>query len=222
MLACQFQAMMLPPLNDLVALLGIDLVLCAAGVRLLSGQHGVARWVKWLVAGCFVILWLPVGAAHLPLLAYVRGISSDLSVTLVALACMGLSGHLFGTPFIARRERMALNGAVAVTAVLLYPAALGWGDWDAYRLGWGSLGLWSALLALSLMFWIRKFRLLPLLVGLALLAWSAGLMESTNLWDYLVDPWLAIAALFQCMKAGARGLLRQFRRNEPVAQRLSP
>jgi hypothetical protein len=215
-------AMLLPPLTDLVALLGIDLVLCAAGLRLLTGPRGVARWAKWVVLVCFVLLWLPVGAAHLPLLAYIRGISSDLSMTLVALACLGLWQRLFTVPVIARRERMALNGVIAVAAVFLYPVALGWGDWDAYRLGWGSLSLWATLLALSLVFWIKGLRLLLLLVGLALLAWSAGLMESTNLWDYLIDPWLALAALFQCMKAGAQGLLLRFSRTGSLAKLTHP
>jgi hypothetical protein len=213
----QFKAMLLPPLTDLMALLGIDLVLCAAGLRLLTGRRGVARWVKWVVLVCFVLLWVPVGAAHLPLLAYIRGISSDLSITLVALACFGLSQRLFKLPAIASREKMALNGVIAVAAVFLYPVALGWGDWDAYRLGWGSLGLWATLLALSLVFWIKRLRLFPMLVGLALLAWSAGLMESTNLWDYLIDPWLALAALFQCMKAGVQALLLRFRRARSLA-----
>ena len=214
--------MLLPPLTDLAALLGIDLVLCAAGLRLLTGRNGVASWAKWSVAACFLVLWFPVGAAHLPLLAYIRGISSDLSMTLVALACLGLCQRLFGIPAVARREKTAFNAVVVLAASFLYPLALGWGDWDAYRAGWGSFGMLGGLLALSLMFWIRGLRLLPVLVGLALLAWSAGLMESTNLWDYLVDPWLAIAALGQSMKAGAQGLLHQFRRDASGAQLLPP
>ncbi len=204
--------MLLPSLTDLVALLGIDLVLCAGGLRLLTGQRSVTWRAKWVVAVCFALLWWPVGAAQLPLLAYIRGISSDLSMTLVALACIFLSRRFFGVPAIVIRENRALTGVVAGAALFLYPTALGWGDWDAYRLGWGSWGLWGTLLALSLVFWVKGLRLLPVLVGLALFAWSAGLMESANLWDYLVDPWLAIAALFQCAKAGAQGLLLRWRR----------
>lgn len=213
--------MLLPPFTDLVALLGIDLVLCAAGLRLLTVGRGISAWEKWVVFACFFLLWFPVGAAQLPLLAYVRGVSSDLSMTLVALSCLILSQCLFRVPVIANQERMALNGVIALGAVFLYPLALGWGDWDAYRLGWGSWGLWMTLLALSLVFWIRGLRLLPLLIGLALLAWTAGLMESTNLWDYLIDPWLALAALFQCIKAGVHALLLRFGRARAVTRRLS-
>ena len=162
---------------------------------------------------CFVFLWLPAGTAHLPLLAYVRGITSDLSVTLIGLACLVLGQGLLGLPALARRNQMALSGVVVVAASLLYPTALGWGDWDAYRLGWGSFLLLGALLTLVVVFLLNGLRLLPALVGLALLGWVAGLMESTNLWDYLIDPWLVIGALIQIISALVQALMRRYRRS---------
>lgn len=202
---------MLPPFSDLLALLGIDLVLCAGCLRLLGSRYSCTRGAKWMTAACFVLLWLPVGAADLPLLAYVRGITSDLSITLVALAGLVLCQRLQGWGTLAQRETMALNGIVAAAALFLYPLALGWGDWDAYRAGWGSLGMWSALLAVSLLCWTKGLRLLPMLVGSSLLAWSMGLMESTNLWDYLLDPWLATAAIYQCLQWAGQQVLSRFR-----------
>ena len=204
--------MPLPPPTDLAALLGIDLVLCAAGLRLFGRHPAQTRRAGWAVLACFALFWLPAGAAGLPLLAYVRGISSDLSVTLVALACLVLGQHALGLPALARRNRMALSGAVMVAAALLYPTALGWGSWDAYRLGWGSFGLLAALLALSAVCWVNGLRLVPALVGLALLAWVAGLLESTNLWDYLIDPWLAAGATLQCLIAGVQAFKARRRR----------
>ena len=138
---------MLPPLTDLVALMGIAVVLCTGCLRLLdsmrwgSGVAGVTRSTrsaKWVAAICFVVLWCPVGSAQLPLVAYIRGISSDLSITLVALACLNLRQRLLGLGAVDLRERMAVNAVVGVAALLLYPLALGWGDWDAYRVGWGA------------------------------------------------------------------------------------
>ena len=217
---------MLPPLTDLVALMGIALVLCTGCLRLLdfmrrgSGVAGVTlstRSAKWVAAICFVVLWCPVGSAQLPLVAYIRGISSDLSITLVALACLNLRQRLLGLGAFDLRERMAVNAVVGVAALLLYPLALGWGDWDAYRVGWGAPGMWVGLLVLSLFFWAQGLRLVPILVALALLAWRFGLLESTNLWDYLLDPWLAFAALFQCVNWFARHVLARFRRTESDA-----
>lgn len=212
--------MQLPPPTDLAALLGIDLVLCAAGLRLFAGHPAQMRRAGWAVLACFALLWLPAGAAHLPLLAYVRGISSDPSVTLVALACLVLGQRAFGLPALARRNQMALSGAVMAAAALLYPTALGWGNWDAYRLGWGSFGLLAVLFALSAVCWVNGLRLVPALVGLALLAWVVGLLESTNLWDYLIDPWLAVGATLRCLTAGVQALKARCRR-APAAGRSS-
>lgn len=217
MLPCRLQPVQLPPLTDLLALLGIDLVLCAGCLRLLAGRDGVSAWAKWGTGLCFLVLWLPVGPSRLPLLAYVRGISSDPSVTLVALAGVGLWQRLLALSAVARQERLALYAVISVAALFLYPTALGWGDWDSYRSGWGGWGMWTALLFLSLFSWVMGLRLLPLLIALSLIAWSAGLMESTNLWDYLLDPWLAGVALFQSFNSGAQSLLSRFTRSGPRA-----
>ena len=211
--------MLLPALTDLIAMLGIDLVLCAALLRLL-GRRGRVSWpAKYGVVICFFVLWFPVGAVPLPLLAFVRGISSDLSITLVALASLDLCQRLqkfsaFTAFTFARREKMMLYGVIAMAALLLYPVALGWGDWDTYRFGWGSWGMWLALLALSLLSWFKRRLLLPMLVGLSLLAWSMGLMESGNLWDYLMDPWLAAVSLFHCLRSGWQHMPTRFRWTE--------
>ena len=122
---------MFPPLTDLAALLGIDLVVCAACLRLLNLWRGpsysVRPWTKWAAAVCVVLLWMPAGAAALPVLAYIRGVTSDLSITFVALACTSLWVQLRGLPGLPGRERAVVFYSVAVAAVFLYPLALGWG-----------------------------------------------------------------------------------------------
>lgn len=201
--------MTLPPLTDFLALLGINLVLCAAFAHLLFRGALVRPWMKWLVAAVFLLLWWPVGAAHIPVVAYIRGVSSDLSVTLVMLACVGLWQRLCSVTLVDSRERAALFVVVVLAAVLLYPTALGWGDFDAYRPGWGSPAMLAGLLVLSVAGWLLNFRLLPLLIAAAMLAWVAGLMESANLWDYLMDPWLAVTAFVHCLRAGIMKLLNR-------------
>ena len=206
------------PLTDFTALLGINLVLCAVYLRVLSRASVARAWMRWTTALLFMLLWLPVGMTQLPVLAYVRGVSSDPSITLLMLACIGSGQRLLGRPVLAQREYAALLGVLAVAALLLYPLALGWGDWDAYRPGWGTGGMLLALLVLSLSCWLRGLRLLPLAVALALLAWTAGLLESANLWDYLMDPWLATGALLYGVYGVYRAALnmgRRFRRSGP-------
>lgn len=195
------------PLTDAFAMLGINLVL-SAGVLALFTTLRVADmpliWAKLLTVLCFVLLWIPLGTASIPLAAYVRGITSDLSITFIALAVWSMGRRALGWPTNPTHEQVAVMAAVAVSALFLYPMSLGLGDWDAYRPGWGSWGMLLALLALCVVCWVKGLRVLPALVALALLAWSMGLMESTNLWDYLLDPWLSIFALgfvfIKCMQ----------------------
>ena len=208
---------MLLPLTDFAALLGINLVLCAVCLRLLGWLRGVNAVImpfeKWMALGVFIVLWWPVGSAHLPIVAYIRGVSSDLSMTLVALACIVSWRAQFGFNPLDQRNVTALWVAVAAAALVLYPLALGLGDWDPYRLGWGTTGIWLGLLSISVVCWLVGLRLLPFLIALAVLAWSTGVLESTNLWDYLIDPWLAMVAIFQCVRVGIKTILR---RSSPV------
>ncbi len=193
----------MPLLTDVFAMLGIGLVLCAGFVRLLSlgrtANLSASNGAKWLVLAIFVVLCVPGVGAALPVVAYVRGISSDLSITLVALCFWSLCHRSYGLAAISQREQTAVMLAVAGAALFMYPLALGWGPWDAYRLGWGNVqgawGMWLSLLSLCLVCWVKKWHALPALIALALLAWCLGLMESGNLWDYLLDPWLSVFAL---------------------------
>lgn len=194
--------------TDFYALLGIDLVLCAVFLRLtvrVSPRTVAVKagaWPLWLAAILFLGLWLPYGDAGLLLLGYARGVLSDFSVTSVVLSVLFIgqrSGFLNGPGDV---EKRALFIALSFAALLLYPTALGWGDWDAYNLGWGSTAGVAVLSLLMLFCFWRRFRLLPLLMAAALLAWSIGLLESTNLWDYLIDPWIACVSIGVALKAG--------------------
>ena len=209
---------MFPPLTDFVAMAGIVLVACAVCLRLYGLVFTTTDLAdaksRWLVGICFVVMWIPLGVAHLPVAAYVRGVTSDFSVSLVVVLTLNLFSRLFSLKLFDRRERQAVFYGVAATALFLYPLALGWGDWDAYRLGWGSAAMWAGLLLVCALCWVAKLRLLPLLIGLAIASWTANLMESTNLWDYLFDPWLATAAIFKSAAAGATQLRGQFLRKK--------
>ena len=201
-------------MTDAFALVGINWVLCAglqAALAALRFSSLYPTWAKGVTVLFFALLLIPLGAAQIPAVAYVRGITADLSVTLVALAVWHFFHHALGWRAIAKRDLQAVLAATAVAAVFLYPLSLGWGDWDAYRPGWGSWGMLASLLALCVVCWVKGLRALPALVALALLAWSFGWMESSNLWDYLLDPWLSLYSLgfvfIKCIQVvkGSRG-----------------
>lgn len=188
----------MPPLTDAFALVGISFVLCAGLISLLSGWRVASApvtWVKVLIVLCFVVLWIPLGASNIPVVAYVRGITADVSISLMMLAVWRTCRFALNWQVIAEREQTAVMVAVSAAALFLYPLALGWGDWDAYRPGWGSWGMWLALLLICVVCRVKGLWVLPALVVMGVLAWSFGLLESGNLWDYLLDPWLSIYAL---------------------------
>jgi hypothetical protein len=153
----------------------------------------------------------------LSLAGFLRGLVGDLSTTSVLLLLAALVAqlrHLAGGDGVAwwnMRERFALYLFVCVLALLLYPFALGIGMLDPYRSGFGGVGLLVMLALLSLWSMRRGSYLLPAACSLAVLAWSMGWYESTNIWDYLIDVPLVIYASVQTIK-----MLLQARRVERV------
>ena len=205
-------------LTDAFAMLGVSVVLCAGLLTVLNAA-GVFRsaqpsrvWFKLAAVMSLCAVWVAVGSAHIPIAAYARGITSDFSITLIVLAAWRLGQYTLGWPAKSQREQLAVMVALAIAAVLLYPSALGWSNWDAYRPGWGSWGMLLTLAVLCVVCFAWRLTVLPALAALALLAWSLGLMESGNLWDYLMDPWLSIFALgfvfIKCTRFGI-SLLRK-------------
>jgi len=140
-----------------------------------------------------VVLFVPVGG--LPLAAYVRGATGDLSMPTLALAGGAVFFRLTGRTVIEPREARALLWAVAAAALFLYPFALGWTPFDPYALGYASIAFVTVLLAVTLAAWRAGLKLLVLVVLAGGLAYLAGAYESRNLWDYLIDPLVALYAL---------------------------
>lgn len=81
-----------------------------------------------------------------------------------------------------------------ILGMVLYPAALGWISLDTYAWGYDHRMSWICL-GLSPLFWLLRQRLIGLWLSLSVLAWTMELGESSNLWDYLIDPWLVMAAI---------------------------
>ena len=162
------------------------------------------RRLLFAAAG-YVLMMVPLFG--LSLAGWLRGIIGDLSLTTLLLLGSALYARLnpAATPLWDARERASLLLFISVMALLLYPFALGWGPLDPYRSGFGSIGLILMLALLALWALRRGLALLSLTIALAVTGWSFNLLESTNLWDYLLDAPLALYAL----GATAGGLLQQ-------------
>jgi hypothetical protein len=111
-------------------------------------------------------------------------------VLLIAVAWERLTGRAV---LDARAWRTAFR-FLALAAVSLYPMSLGLGRFDPYALGWNNVWMLAALWAVSVWLLLSGDRFGVVLL-LAVLAFNVRLLESSNLWDYLIDPPLAAVAL---------------------------
>jgi len=146
-----------------------------------------------------ILVAAPIGP--LSLAAYARGWFGDLSITTNVLLVLGLFPHLSGRRPVDPRQEIAINRLIAVTALVFYPLALGFGPFDPYRLGYGSPWFLTGLFMVALGAWAGRFHLVSICIALAVMAHAMGWNESTNLWDYLLDPLVSIYAIFACFQA---------------------
>lgn len=83
--------------------------------------------------------------------------------------------------------------ALLIFALPFYAAALGWGPYDPYGLGFQPWPLLAALLPLAAALWWRRREAGLLILAGDLAGYAAGLFD--NLWDALFDPLLVLLAL---------------------------
>jgi hypothetical protein len=178
---------------DFTAVIGVSLLLgCGASV--------LARRFDLPPAARIAVVLLASAAALLPLgglmlAGYLRAVVGDLSIVTQALLAVAVVQYVTGKLYLSQREQTALMLVVAAGGIFLYPAALGLTYFDPYALGFASPWFAGALLALALAAWYLRLEWLMALLLLAVVARLGNALESRNLWDYLVDPWLVLYAL---------------------------
>jgi hypothetical protein len=162
--------------------------------------------VKWfMVALVANIFFWPIGLGmELPLVAYVRAVTGDLSVVLTLLFWSSVL-------LPSRPAPIGFKSAIVLVSLIFYPLALGLGMIDPYAWGYSSLGLFIGVLVLALVCGLAGWTKGVWIIALAVLAWAGHWHESTNLWDYVLDPLLAIwavIALFNTMQRKRRDKAR--------------
>jgi hypothetical protein len=146
--------------------------------------------VKWfMVALVANIFFWPLGLGmQLPLAAYVRAVTGDLSIVLTLL--------LWSSVLVPSRPApISFKLAIVFISFMFYPLALGLGMIDPYAWGYSSLRLLIGVLVLALICGLAGWTKGVWIIALAVLAWAGHWHESTNLWDYVLDPLLAIWAV---------------------------
>ena len=123
--------------TDLTGLFGITLAIFALLVRVPRVQAFPVRQRAAVLAAAIVLVTIPLWG--LSLSGFVRGITGDLSITTLALLALALMRSLSGYVLVGDANRLRMLRAIAIAAVVFYPLALGFTEFDPYRLGYGNL-----------------------------------------------------------------------------------
>lgn len=189
---------MMTPYLQIIALLEMSLTCAVVLIILLQKVSSieipsVIRLVAVLLLGN-LFFW-PLGMSlELPLSGYVRGVTGELSVVTMLL----LWGSILPT---AKKTPLGFKVPLAVIAIAFYPLALGFGMVDPYAWGYGSIALLIAVILFAIGCGLAGWMKGVWIISFAIIAWAAHWHESTNLWDYLLDPFLAIWALLAILNA---------------------
>jgi len=168
-------------------------ITCAVVITLLlqktsSQEFSLMTKVILILLLSNLFFW-PLGLGmELPLVAYLRGVIGDLSIVTMLLLWTSLLSGSKPTP-------LAFKVSVACIAIVFYPLALGFGMIDPYAWGYGSILFFITVLLFAVVCGLANWSKGVWMIAIAILAWAAHWHESANLWDYLLDPFLAIWAL---------------------------
>ena len=148
-----------------------------------------------ILAAALALLILPIEG--IPVAGYARGIGGELSVTTLLLLASAIVAFAGGPKLFDRGEIQTLSTLVLSGAAFLYPMALGLTSFDPYALGYPDRMrvFLLALAPVAVFAWFRGRLLVLFAIVLALAAFRFELLESRNLWDYLLDPWLTLYTL---------------------------
>ena len=162
----------------------------------------IGRWInvsriRFAVIAALLLLGLLAPVNGLSVSQWLRSVVGDLSVLTLVVFLDVLTRRLLGSSLLKFSSRNYLLRGIALTGAVFYPLALGLTAYDPYQLGYAPILLGTLLVCFSLLAWFRSMRDLAVVLLLPLLAYNLHLLESANLWEYLLDPVLLSYALVQ-------------------------
>jgi len=178
---------------QVVGLAGHALALAAGAA---AAASRITRRRPWVAAAAVAgaVAATRVHVEGVPIAGYLRGTVGDLSITTLVILAAAVAGLTTGRPALDRRAWAALCGWAAGAGVLLYPLTLGLTRIDSYELGYRPRALLVLVAALVVAWWWTR-RTAAVVLAVAVVAFQLRVLESTNLWDYLLDPPLAVCAI---------------------------
>ena len=154
----------------------------------------VGGWWKTLILIVIAAAIIIIPPGGIPLARWLVTLNANFSIPFTAILFAKVWEKAWGKILFDKRTLLSFWAFGAAVGVVLYPMALGLGPFDPYTLGWGFSPLFIFLMALTVFLLYKKNRL-GIVLMLCILSYNLQLLESPNLWDYLVDPFYVIISL---------------------------
>lgn len=176
-----------------------QLLLVAVLLTLMTGSLVKNRRQRLFVVAVLLVTGLFLPVYGLSFAQWLRSVVGDLSVFTLVIFANILAHRLFGHKLLESATCNRLLQGIAVVGVVFYPLALGVSAFDPYQLGYAPLLMPALLCLASVIAWLKDKRGFAIIVLLPLIAFNLRMLESTNLWNYLLDPILLVYAMVQIL-----------------------
>lgn len=160
-----------------------------ATVAASRGLH--RRAVAGIAAIAFGAAFVPIGGLNAA--AYALGFPGPLSAATLVMAAQWPLRTLGAGSRVG--PSTVFLSCIAISGLVLYPAAAGFVAFDVYDLGFRGLAIPALMTALVVTGWLSGANDVPIWVAVAALLYLFGAYASVNLWDYLIDPVAFVVAL---------------------------
>lgn len=166
----------------------------------------VKRWGKyWPIAYVCAAVALVLPINNWIMIEFVRGFFSDISITTLFLIVCYLYNTIKPNSI---QVQPSLKWFVLALGVFMFPMSMGATMFDPFAMGYTANPAYNYLVVtlavIALIAWFFSHTHLALVIAFALVANGVGLLESENLWSYLIDPVAVIICLFSLLVQGIK------------------
>ena len=179
---------------------GVIVAMVIRFVREIFGRKGLAKFGMELWIPAAIVLIVPI--AGVSIAGHLRGLWGDPSIVTFLILLL----YIVRPSSLPSRPRLSTCVLVSIFVMLplylplflLNPSM----PIDLYSIGWHPTWILIALAVIvAVSISLRKItHQWTNFIAVALIAYSVGLMESDNLWDYLVDPGLLFTIAFLALE----------------------
>jgi hypothetical protein len=165
-------------------------------IVLLPVSRGIA-----IILLAYAISLIPIKG--IPLARWLVSFEANISIPLQALVLGWLWQEITGDFLFEKKDYLCFWILGIVGGLVLYPMAMGWGSIDPYSWGFCWNGFFIVLGLITVGLIAFGYRVGWVLIAV-ILAYCLGLLESHNLWDYLLDPFYFLISVMGLLRRTSR------------------